>query len=484
MALKHGINTYKDDTGVVAVTVAAVGIPYFIGAWPCHRGKGFVGKPQIANSFEEAVEIGGYSTEWRNADGTPKWSLCQAMYGFHKLGGMSPAVYYNIYDPGKHKKAVAATSFEAVGHIVKLPIDAIINDSLIVKTANAESLVSGTDYDAYYSEDGLCVELIADTANYNARSLTIGYDAADASKITAEDVEMAVETVEMCSSVVGIIPDLICAPGWSTNPIVASVMAAKAPAINGLFRAKAVVDLDSKVANDYSKVFEQKNASVYTPEETIEAYTSEDMIVCWPMVRKNDYIFDLSVIVCALIASVDSGNGDCPYESPSNKTIPITGALCADDTEVNLSLPQADHISVVCGVVTALNYNGWTAWGNYLGCYPSSTDVAKVFICTNRVQDWICNTFSTTFRKYVDKPMTPALRDAIINVFNAWLNGLTAEGKIYGGEIRYVKELNPVTNLLNGMFRLDCLAASPVPAQRIDMHIKYSVEMLESVLGS
>ena len=34
MALRHGINTYKDDTGVVAVQTASVGIPYFIGAWP------------------------------------------------------------------------------------------------------------------------------------------------------------------------------------------------------------------------------------------------------------------------------------------------------------------------------------------------------------------------------------------------------------------------------------------------------------------
>ena len=108
MALKHGINTYKDDTGVVAVQTAAVGIPYFIGAWPCHRGKGYTGKPQLSSGFSEAEELGGYSTEWRNADGSPKWNLCQAMYGYHKLMGMSPAIFYNIFDPTKHKKAVGS----------------------------------------------------------------------------------------------------------------------------------------------------------------------------------------------------------------------------------------------------------------------------------------------------------------------------------------------------------------------------------------
>ena len=100
------------------------------------------------------------------------------------------------------------------------------------------------------------------------------------------------------------------------------------------------------------------------------------------------------------------------------------------------------------------------------------------------MQDWLCNTFINPFWQYIDKPLTPALRDAIINAFNAWLNGLTAEGKLYGGEIAYTSELNPVTNLMNGMFRLDCQAASPIPAQQIDMHVQYSVDMLEAALGS
>ena len=307
------------------------------------------------------------------------------------------------------------------------------------------------------------------------RVVKLGYDVADLSTITAEDVEMAVETVEMCRSVVGIVPDLICAPGWSTDPTVAAVMAAKAPSINGLFRAKAVVDINTKTVNDYSKVLKYK---------TDNGYVSEDMIVCWPMVKSGDYLFNISVIVCGLIAKVDSDNADCPYESPSNKSVSITGAVCADGTEVMLSLPQADVISVSAGVVTVLNNGGWTLWGNYLGCYPKTSDVAKMFICTNRVQDWICNTFINTFWQYIDKPLTPALRDAIINAFNAWLNGLTAEGKLYGGEIAYSSELNPVTNLMNGMFRLDCQAASPIPAQQIDMHVQYSVDMLEAALGS
>lgn len=481
--LRHGINTYKDDTSIVSVQVAAVGIPFYIGTWPCHLGKGYVGKPQLANDFSEAKELGGYSEEWRNEDGSPKWNLCQAMYAHFNLMGVSPAIFYNLYDPAKHKKTVSETQIGVSEHIASLPLDAIINENLVVKTeAEGTTLEAGKDYETYYTSDALCVELNESSESYGAETLTIGYDIADLSMIKDTDIELAVEEVEKCRSTVGIVPDLICAPGWSSNPAVAAVMAAKAPSINGLFRGKAVVDLDTKTADDYSKVLEAKTSGVYT---------SEDMIVCWPLVRNENYIFDLSVIVCALIAKVDTGNDDCPYESPSNKELPLTGAQTASGKEIILSLPQADVISVTDGVVTAINNNGWVLWGNYLGCYPgtgdettTTSDTAKIFICTNRTQDWICNTFVNTFWQYVDKPLTPALRDAITTAFNAWLSGLTAEGKLYGGEIEYFEELNPVTSLMAGIFRLDTTAASPIPTQQIDMHIRYSVDMLKSALSS
>lgn len=471
--LQHGINTYKDDTGVVAVTAAGVGIPYFIGAWPCHTAKGFTEKPQYAATFAEAQKLGGYSDEWRNADGSPKWNLCQAMYAHFMLCGMSPAIFYNIFNPATHKKAVSADVFEVSDHIAEIAKGALIDDGLTVK-AGSDALVIDTDFEAYYINETLCIELLEGSANYDAAELTVGYNAAAPELITANEVELAVETVELCQSVVGVVPDLLCAPGWSSNPTIAAVMAAKAPSINGLFRAKAVVDLNSKTADTYDKVLSVKNNN---------GYTSEDMIVCWPMVKNGDYLFDLSTVVCGLIAKVDSGNGDCPYESPSNKSLPVTGAVNGFGNEINLSLPQADIVSVTDGVVTVINNGGWTLWGNYLGCYPAVSDVAKMFICTNRVQDWICNTFINTFRQYIDRPFTPILRDAIINAFNSWLNGLTAEGKIYGGEISYSSELNPITSIMAGMFRLECKAASPVPAQRIDMHVQYSVDMLTAALS-
>ena len=345
--LHHGINTYKDDTNFATVKTAGVGIPFFVGAWPCHTAGGFTGKPQLITSFSDAEKLGGYSEEWRTSNGSPKWTLCMAVYACLKAMAVSPVIVYNVFDPSSHKEAVAAADIGVTDHIATLSLDALDTEALVVKASSESSaLVKGTDYDVYYDSKGCYVELLPDSLSYSAATLNIAYDKAKPEAITASDIEAAVEKVEMCKSVVGIVPDLICAPGWSQTASVAAVMAAKAPNINGLYKAKAVVDLDTATADDYADVLSVKNSN---------GYTSEDMIVCWPMVRIGDRMFDLSVIACAQMAKVDSGNANCPYESPSNKSLTITGACTKTGAEINLTLPQADVVSVTDGVVTVIN---------------------------------------------------------------------------------------------------------------------------------
>lgn len=477
MALKHGVNTYKSPTSFAAVQEAAVGIPFFVGAWPCHTTKaGFKGEPQMVTSWDEAISLGGYSAQWLDSDNKPKWTLCEALYSHLKLFCMTPAIVYNVYNPAKHKKAVEETSYNVADHIVTLPYDVIENDKLVVKN-DSKTLVKDTDYTVYYDyETGTCNIELLEGESYDAATLKIAYDIADLSTITSATIEFAVEQIEKVMGLYGLVPDLICIPGWSENPSVAAVMAAKAPNINGLFKGKAVVDIptDTEAAPDYNGVLKWKNKN---------GYTSEDEIDCWPLVKVGDYLFHLSVIACGQMAKVDNNNGSCPYESPSNKGLTITGAVNIAGEEITLNLQQADVISVNAGVVTVLNFRQWVLWGNYTGCYPASSDVSRMFICTNRMMDWICNTFVLTYWSYVDKPLTKPLIDAICNSFNSWLNGLTHENKLYGGEIMYIPDLNPLTKLLGGSFRLDTKMASPVPAQQINMYCEYDVTIMEKALN-
>ena len=125
MALNHGINTAKSETNFATVTTGETGIPFYVGCWPCHRGGGYTGKPQIAFSFDEAKQLGGYSEEWRDTSGSPKWGLCQAMYAHFKVFGCAPAIFFNVFDPATHKSAVSSAPVAVEQHIAKLPVDAL-----------------------------------------------------------------------------------------------------------------------------------------------------------------------------------------------------------------------------------------------------------------------------------------------------------------------------------------------------------------------
>lgn len=475
--LEHGINAVKDGTNFAAVTSAKSGIPCFIGAWPCHAAQGYIGEPQLILNYDEAVKVGGYSDEWRNADGTPKWNLCQAIYAHFRLAGMSPAIFINVFDPAVNKKIASREKCAVVDHRVVIA-DGIKDSSLEVEVDAevANTLTEGVDYEAYYVNSALTIELIEGSAAYNIASLTISYNKADLTSITADTIETAIEKVERCKNLLGVVPDLLCAPGWSQTPAVAALLAVKAANINGLYKAKAVVDLDTSedAADTYDKVAAYK---------TENGYTDDNQIVCWPLLKANGYVFDYSVILCGAIAAIDESNDNCPYESPSNKLISISGACNAANKDISLPVPEAN---IVCnaGVVTALNFNGWRIWGNYTACWPTEADVAKHFICTSRVQDWICNSFINAFWSYIDRPMTRVLIDAVVDSFNLWLAGLRSAGALHDGEIRYVADNNNTSQLIGGRFRLDTRSASPTPAQRIDMHAEFDVDMLVSALNN
>lgn len=476
--LQHGINTFKKPTRMVGVTRATVGVPLFVGCMPIHKaGKAYEAGPMLFNTFDEAAEY-GYSEAWRDASGNPKWTLCQAAYGFMRLFNMAPCYFVNVFDPATHKAAVAAADKTVTDHKVILPEDAINDSALVVKTASdAEAaLVKGTDYEVIYTDDACVIELLSTGSAYSAETLNVAYNAVDLSQITAAKIEAGFEQSELCKAKYNIIPDLLCAPGWSKNTAVAAVMAAKAPNICGLFRGKAVVDIDTSAAgaDTFDKVLTWKNTN---------GYTDENMIVCWPLIKIGDRVFDMSVIVCGVICRTDTNNADLPYESPSNKTLTMNGLVNAAGTELHMTTLRGDAVSVYDGVVTAMNFNGWRIWGNYTGCYPGNSDPAFAFIPVNRMMDFLCNTFVNTFWNFIDRPMNRVLIDAIVNTFNSFLDGLVATEALLGGEIVYVPDNNPAADLLAGKFRLDLQMASALPAQQINLFSEFSVDMLTNALN-
>ena len=483
---KLGVHVYEKATSVQTPKVATVGIPFVVGTAPVQSAakpaKSNV--PVLVTSWDEAVEKLGFSYDWES------YTLCEFMYSHLQLFGAQPVIFCNINDPASMKREEAAADYTVADHRVAVSVDAIA-DTIKVSVAEGageaaatRALERDTDYSILYDRDDtdtyVCiVELLEDGSAYDAETVSVAYSAADPKTATVADVVDGVAQVDACLTAVGLVPDLIAAPGWSHNTVVAAVMATKAAAINGLFKGKAVIDADSGEdgVTEYSQLSGYKNKN---------NFVDVDQIFCWPMVQLGDYRFHLSTQLCGLMATVDAGNRGIPYESPSNKNLKMDACVLKDGTPVNLTWNQVDLIAGSWGVVTAVNFldSGWVAKGNYTACYPGNTDVKDQFIPVSRMFDFIGNTLIRTFWSKLDKPMTPALRDSILQTCNIWLGGLTGGGYLYGARAEMLAEENPLTSLLDGIITLHIYNAPPVPAQEIDFILEYDVSYMETALAA
>ena len=483
---KLGVHVYEKATSVQTPKVATVGIPFVVGTAPVQSAakpaKSNV--PVLVTSWDEAVEKLGFSYDWES------YTLCEFMYSHLQLFGAQPVIFCNINDPASMKREEAAADYTVADHRVAVSVDAIADTIKVSvaegagEAATTRALERDTDYSILYDRDDtdtyVCiVELLEDGSAYDAETVSVAYSAADPKTATVADVVDGVAQVDACLTAVGLVPDLIAAPGWSHNTVVAAVMATKAAAVNGLFKGKAVIDADSSEdgVTEYSQLSGYKNKN---------NFVDVDQILCWPMVQLGDYRFHLSTQLCGLMATVDAGNRGIPYESPSNKNLKMDACVLADGTPVNLTWNQVDLIAGSWGVVTAVNFldSGWVAKGNYTACYPGNTDVKDQFIPVSRMFDFIGNTLIRTFWSKLDKPMTPALRDSILQTCNIWLGGLTGGGYLYGARAEMLAEENPLTSLLDGIITLHIYNAPPVPAQEIDFILEYDVSYMETALAA
>lgn len=484
MALNLGVHVYERATAVSTPVVASSGIPFFAGCAPVHTASkpAKANVPVLCTSWDEAVEKLGFAWDWE------KYPLCEAMYSHFQLFGSQPALFCNVLDPATKKSSVSPKEYAVSDHKVALPMEAINDATLKVEIegdkvdgiSEITTLVKDEDYSAYYDEDAgkLMIELLGDSEHYAATALQISYNAITPATIAVADIVRGCDAVDACMSMVGVIPDLLLAPGWSHNSVVAAILATKAAGINGLFHAKALIDVDTSAngVREYSELFAYKNNN---------NLVDENQIVCWPMVKLGNYKFHMATQLAGLMATIDTTNGGCPYESPSNKTYKMDGCILADGTEVNLTFEQSNMIAEY-GIVTALNFMGmgWTCRNNFTACYPANTDVKDYFICVSRMFDWVGNTLIRTFWSKLDKPMTRRLIDTIIDTCNIWLDGQVNAEHLLGARAEFNADENPLTDLMAGIIRIHIYMTPPSPAQEIDFTLEYDVNYVQAALAA
>ena len=468
----HAVIVREVATSVSTPATVETGIPFIVGLSPVHNAESpaGVGIPVMCYSYAEFVSKLGWSDDWDT------YNLCEFAYAHFKLYGQSPAIFVNLLNPATMKSAVAAADKTVTAKKVELTVKGIDDAGLVIKAAggNGNAYIKDTDYSVYYNEGGkLTVELLPDSTHYTEASLNIAFNEVTPASVNASAVAAGFEAVELCMTTLGMIPDLLVSPGFSKNSVVAAIMATKAAGINGMFKAKALIDIDTSVADSYDEV---------VAEKTAKNFFDKNQIVCWPMVKLGDLKFHLSSHIAGIIARTDYEYA-APYVSPSNKDMKCDTLIVAAGTEVILSLDQANYLNAN-GVDTALNFmGGFKAWGNYCACYPSVQDVKDYFIPVNRMFDWVGNTLIKTFWYKLDEAMNRRLIDSILDSANIWLNGLVGSGYLLGARVEMLENENPVTDLMAGIVRLHVYITPPSPAQEIDFTLEYDVSYVEAALG-
>lgn len=484
MAYKHGVEILENPTSLASPIVGGSSIQVAVGVSPVNLAQEpyqSTNVVKLAYSLAEASAAVGYSQNLKD------YNLNQSMDMTFEKFAVAPIALINVLDPKKHKDSVPKQSYPVNSRQAVINTEGILLDKLVVENGET-ALQADVDYIASFDNEGYAVvTLLEDGAGKDAVSLDISGEKIDPSKVTKEDIiggydaatgkESGLELIRQVYPLSGLVPGIITSPGYSKDPAVAAVMAAKCIKVNGVFTCECVVDLDST----------PNGAAKYTDVGIVKertGLTSEHMAVVWPKVRAGDGVYYYSAVFSALISYTDASSDDVPNLSPSNKPIPITG-ICLDDDEDSEVVMDQDQANVVnsFGVITAINFSGFRSWGNNTAEYPATTDPKDRWFCCRRFFSWWGNNFIVNFFDKVDDPTDFRLIESICDVENIRGNSYVSRGKCAGARITYNSDENLDEDVLNGKIQFRQYLAPYTPAEHILNVLEFDPTMIETALG-
>lgn len=477
MSFFHGTHYREIPTSISTPAEATAGLTVAVGTAPINMAKSPAGvnAPVICYTYQEAVEYLGYSTD------IEKYTLCQVIDTHFVLNGIAPVVFINVVDPTRHTTQ-KTKQLNIENRKIVFP-KGTFKEGLKIKVTEADQLrqlQENNDYTLAFDDDEKLIATLVMDQQLQTQ-VTAEYKVLDTSLVTAADIVGGIDIntgkskgLELVSAVFPtfrLVPGIVIAPKYSEDATVSAVMRAKVQGINSVFNAVTYVDVNQTEAGRYSDVPQHKNLT-----SLIDTY----MYLCYGYGKLGEKKYALSSLAAALSAKVDGLNGDIPYESPSNKVLPIE-AMTVNGEEVFLGLDQANYLNGQ-GVTTLLNFmGGWKLWGNRTSCYPDNRDVKDNVLAVRRMFNWIGNTLVMTFWDSVDDPTNKALIDRFVDSVNIWLNGLQAAGALLGGRVEFREADNPVTALLDGKIIFRLFIAPPIPAEDIEWLLEFDVSYMNAL---
>lgn len=468
MAFFHGIKVQEKQTQIVAPVQVDSAVQVVVGLAPVNMGNITDPlSPQVAYSYEEAVAKMGMS------DNHLSYTICESIKLSFMIYNVAPLVMINVLDPSKHKQQKTTVSVSMVDGKAELPEEGVLLPSVQL-TQSEQALAEGTDYTISFTGSGkaLIERIEGGKITEQTATLKATYNVLDPESVTEDDIVAGVQKIREVYPRFGIVPGTLIVPGFSGKPKVYNAMTAKTQNLNGAFRYHCLVDLDTETVTSYDKAAAEKNKN---------GFTHENSSLFYPMVKVGDEIYHFSAIAGALIADTDYKNEGIPYVSLSNRSLKITGLCLKDGSEVVLDMEQGNALNKV-GINTAINMNGWRAWGNRTACYPGNTDIKDCFIPCRRMYNWWANQFILTYFAKVDNPLNKRLIESIVDSENIKGNAWKQRYQVAEAKLVFDVEDNPVTDLINGIVRVRMLFSPYPPAEQIWATVEYDTDALQSAL--
>ena len=219
-----------------------------------------------------------------------------------------------------------------------------------------------------------------------------------------------------------------------------------------------------------------------------KGYTAENTKVFWPEVKDSqDRIFHLSTVCAATMQAVDLTHEGVPFESPSNKPIMATSQFFGSTSKSKGFDQETANDLNAKGITTAVYGGGrWVLWGPHTAAYQynGSMDARAIFDSTLRTLMYITNSFQLDHGTEIDKPMTPADRDTILNAERAKLDRLKGIGALIGDpEVLFVESENPISDMVNGDFVWHFNVTNTPPFKSGTARVTYTDEGFSAFFG-
>lgn len=485
MSYKHGVYGTVEQT-YEATSVAQGTIPAYIGSAPVHRINSngssdfnysdYVNKPILISSLREAKELGLYSDDWET------FTLCEAIHAHFMNGNIAvaPIILVNTLNPETDVAEGAGTTsvtMKKVGtKFVGYLEDALCNtkDIALSVSDNTGATLKNTTY--YYSGDTVVIETEATFGSGKENTTSFIAEATytkvefSADKFTADAVEKALNCLDYCEQNIGVVPNIIAAPGISEIPQLNALLVQKAmDKLNGKWNLICLADIPSQTVKTYEDAKKWKSDN---------AYDSKFCKVCWPSFGYGKKIYHGSTIGAYMMQNIDTLNNDVPYVSISNKEIFCDRAIVGDDETLLISEQKANELNMV-GITTANIINRTLRlWGAHMANYNHDT-VGSIatedrFDTTVRMSMFILNYLQNQYINEIDESFTRKDIDSIVNGIQTWLDSLVNDGMLLFASVSFNNESNSDEAIANGDFVFDLQVTYSVTAKSITFKLQYT----------